>query len=450
MPINKCRDFTPPTRLPSSSTNAFATLPKEVLTSIATAVKDDPAVSTPLLDLALVCKALYSAVLPVLYRNIIIEGAAQVVMVAKALKGAVTSRNDKGAGIATLASSLRTLLLSVSPSSLSFELSLGSSSAHQPLQHLFPPASSALFQLSHLTSFQLDGELWLHDLLPLLTAWPSLRSLELSHLRGDCSTPLSPVSSHPPQLTKLVLRKSTLTGTMIAFLLATQNELKHLEMPLPGGNEGEGKRAWEAIEKLSAKGLEVLRVWDRWTQATSAATKRTQLAQKQKATSTFPLEAGKGRRGSNDELDRAARDDFEEEPASSPLARPSPLLRVLVKSTSLRSLLLVKSYLPSAPASDSFDSLVPYLEGLEQLLIEDTPAAGLRAAVQGALRAGEMENLKEVVSFGTKMKGVIKKKQDEKEDAKKEKQRKGKGEQQFENACEKRGVRWTSSEASIW
>ncbi|GAA5888559.1 hypothetical protein JCM5296_001070 [Sporobolomyces johnsonii] len=429
MPINKCRDFTPPTRLPSSSTNAFATLPKEVLASIATAVKDDPAVSTPLLDLALVCKALHSAVLPVLLPSIYSS----------------TSAN------ATLVSSLRTLLLSVSPSLLSLELSLASSAVPQPLQHLFPPPSSALFQLSHLTSFKLDGELWLHDLLALRTAWPSLRSLELSHLRGDCSTPLPPLSSHPPQLTKLVLRKSTLTGTMIAFLLATQNELKHLEMPLPGGNEGEGKRAWEAIEKLSAKGLEVLRVWDRWTQPTLAATKRTQ-AQKQKATSTCPIEgmakAGKGRRGSDDELDRE--DDFEEEPASSPLSPPSPLLRVLVKSTSLRSLLLVKSYLPSAPASDSFDSLVPYLEGLEQLLIEDTPAAGLRAAVQGALRAGEMENLKEVVSFGTKVKGGIKKKQDEKEDAKTEKKKKSKGEQLFENACEKRGVRWTSSEASIW
>jgi len=60
-------------------------------------------------------------------------------------------------------------------------------------------------------------------------------------------------------LRRLIVRESTLTGEMVAWLLEGQTALVDLEMGLPGC-EG---RAWDALEEVGGS-FEVVKVWDRW------------------------------------------------------------------------------------------------------------------------------------------------------------------------------------------
>ncbi|GAA5842297.1 hypothetical protein JCM11251_003977 [Rhodosporidiobolus azoricus] len=295
---------------------------------------------------------------------------------------------------------------------------------------------SSLISLLHLThsltaltlsvgdTFRLlpSAEIWLHDLSPLLSSWPRLRTLDIACLRGDCNHRLDPHSACPEKPIKLVVRESSLTEEMVAWLLEGQTGLKWLKMPLPGSEEG--NRAWKAVEKV-AEEVEVLKVWDGW--AVHGGTSKSG-----KKTATMAAKEDKD----SDEEDDTSSDIFQ--------CPPSPLLALVVKATTLRTLLLTAPLLPSAPSAESFFLLLPHLTNLETLCIEDTPASGLRAAVQEALEAGkDLEKLEKVVSIGLKRrKGGKKAVQVCEEGEVQNKLKKGKKEKAFQKACEKRGINW--------
>ncbi|GAA5910596.1 hypothetical protein JCM6882_001035 [Rhodosporidiobolus microsporus] len=417
--------------------------------------EDADSSSSSLASLSLVSKALLKLAQPLLFHSLILEegkevaGAAKVFKAKKggeqesdgegrsALRGvkelSVSLANPYSASPArsTLTSSL-TSLLRLSPSLTSLTLTLGDPTApstntvHHSLRSLFPSFPSPLTSLPHLRTFRLlaSAEIWLHDLAPLLASWPALQTLEVVSLRGDCTTPLDPQAARPDKLAKLVVRESTLTGEMVAWLLDEQDALKWVEMPMPGADAG--GRAWKAVEKV-VEGVEVLKLWDRWAVKKAAAGK----GGKKGAV------AGKGK-------EEAEEDQEEEDDALSDIFEhpPSPLLALLGKCTSLRSLVLTTSVLPSAPTSESFELLLPHLTDLEELVMEDTPASGLRAAVMDALERRELQWLERVVSVGVKKKRAAKKEEDEGEGEEGAGVKKTKADKPFEKVCDKRGVEW--------
>ncbi|GAA5991256.1 hypothetical protein JCM5350_005961 [Sporobolomyces pararoseus] len=113
----------------------------------------------------------------------------------------------------------------------------------------------------------------------------------------------------------------------------------------------------------------------------------------------------------NDEIDELASDfgdDQQEAPAPPPpivVFPPSPFLPILSSQNSLRSLLLTTAYLPSSPSSKSSKQLLPHLDNLVELTIEDTKQSGLREMVKKALLIKEgksFKSLKRLVSVGIK------------------------------------------------
>ncbi|GAA6055162.1 hypothetical protein JCM3770_002213 [Rhodotorula araucariae] len=409
-----------PPSWPSSAQEActpsrLASLPPDVLARIARSLAYGDADASPspgarLLPLASTCKQLSHAVLPVINESLYLTRASEVVEAAKLLKPrAGTGRNRKkdAAGelgvrdvrmlsIAlpqlysappahpSLISSCATLL-SLSPETLTtLDLSLGSGSPPVAFATLFRSASpplTALSSLRKLVSFSLTGAfIWLHDLVPLLAAWPHLRCLTLASLRGDCTRPPSPANDRSRIFTNLTIKDATLTGEMVAWLLASQTALEEIELPLPGG-EG---RAWRALEKVVGR-VEVLKVWDRWGKAASASAAK-------KGTTAAPTLVPA------DEVDELA-SDAENHEDGTPMLPPSPLAALVSRAPGLRTLLVTASLLPSAPDGASFAALLPHLANLEELLIEDVPASGPRKAAEAALRADALPRLERLVSL---------------------------------------------------
>ena len=288
---------------------------------------------------------------------------------------------------------------------------------------------------------------------------------------------------------------------MIRYLLASQHEIRSLELPVPGGKEDvEGSLAWNAIEKLvypaegggegiEVKGLEVLKVWNRW--GDQVAAQRRKEARKRGDLPKEGREKGQGKgkatvkdEEEEEESDQLASDADESHDKEKLAYAPSPFLSILSsqKKHKIRSILLTTAYLPSSPAPDSFNSLLPHLSTISELTIEDTTSSGLRKLVEGALKKGKLEGLKELTSVGIKKRAVAvknegkkkqpnKKKDGESEDEleseeeaekgkdknKKEKE-KAKVEKQFvlsktdlkfEKLCKSKGVQWRIEE-TVW
>ncbi|BGP38708.1 hypothetical protein JCM10449v2_002643 [Rhodotorula kratochvilovae] len=421
----------------SSTPSRLASLPKEVLARIARSLASGDADASPspgsrLLPLASTCKQISHAVLPVVNESLYLKGASEVVEAVKLLKpkGGRKSKTD-GAGEmgvrevktlsielpqlyspqpahSTLLSSVAALLSVCPPSLTALHLSLHSSGVLHPFSALFragTPPLTALASLGNLASFTLSGAfLWLHDLAPLLSAWPYLRRLSLASLRGDCTRPPSPGADRPRALTHLAIKDATLTGEMVAWLLDGQAALEEVELPLPG-SEGV---AWAALKKVVTR-VEVLKVWDRWGKAAPASAPK-----KGKKASAVPAPA--------EEVDELASDAEDKEEA--PALPPSPLLALVAHAPMLRVLLVTASLLPSAPDGASFAALLPHLPHLEELLVEDVPSSGLRKAVEAALETDALPALEQLVSLVKKGKG----------DAQKAKA--------FAKVCAKCGVKW--------
>ncbi|GAA6031746.1 hypothetical protein JCM8097_001967 [Rhodosporidiobolus ruineniae] len=450
--------------------SSLSSLPKEVLALIVELVDEDDAgcdddawASLPLL--ASTCKTLHALALPLVFDAIDLEDASDLVRVVRLFKGGKKGRksdedSERGNSLgvveelaislptlyaasptqSNLLSSLSTLLLT--PTTLTFlSLSLGlpSSPAHHPLRAVLPSFPHPLDTLTSLRSFDLSAgaELWLHDLAVLLSSWPALDSLEVAHLRGEChSHARLDAASTRPKLVRLVVRSSSLTGEMVAWLLDGQDGLKELELPLPGdgSNAREGERAWRAVEKV-VEGVEELRVWNAWAATGAAGTKKKKKAEaeakKEKEVERSSSVAGGSESGDTDhEDDDDALSDIFEHPAS-------PLLPLVSKATNLRSLLLLTSHLPSAPSPESFELLLPHLEDLESLTFEDNASSGLRRAVQDAIEGRKLMWLERVTSVKGK-----KRKPGQQGDPKK----KSPADKKFEAMCAKHGVEWTVSE----
>lgn len=291
---------------------------------------------------------------------------------------------------------------------------------------------------------------------------------------------------------------------MIRYLLASQHELRSLELPIPGGKEDvEGRLAWDAIERLvfpveaggegvEVKGLEVLKVWDRW--GDQVAAHRRKEARKRGELKKGTGEKGKGKvkatvkdEEEEEETDQLASDADESNEKEEITHSPSPFLSIFTaeKSHHIRSLLLTTAYLPSSPLPDSFNSLLPHLSSISELTIEDTTSSGLRKLVEGALRKGKLAGLRELTSVGIKKRAVAvnagKKKQTKKKDEDDEEDEldseeeeeggkgKGKGKEKekeeepvkekrfvlsktdlkFEKFCMSKGVQWRIEE-TVW
>jgi hypothetical protein len=211
-----------------------------------------------------------------------------------------------------------------------------------------------------------------------------------------------------------------LTAEMVVWLLADQDELVYLEMPLPGvvGEE----KAWKAVEKVG-EGIEVLKVWDGWAKPTPV---------KRKAKGTV----AKGAEVEKEKEDEEGEEDVKDEGSDIFEHPPSPLLNLVRQASHLTSLLLTAAVLPSAPSSESFELLLPHLFNLTSLHIEDTPSSGLRSAVQDALEAKKLKKLKTVTSFG------MRKKRKTAAGGEEATMQKGKAEKRFDGVCEKRGIEW--------
>ncbi|BGP14670.1 hypothetical protein JCM10213_001620 [Rhodosporidiobolus nylandii] len=441
----------PQSKPPSPRPLALSSLPKEALSLVvgfldAPEEDEDPDVESCLAAVSLVSRLFRSLALPLLFRRVQLDDKTSVVRAVKLFKPVGTAGGkgrksvvegelgegplaavrelevslstlfDSPPSKATLCASLATLL-SLTSSLTSFVLTLPRPTTC--LTHLFPSFPAPLTSLTSLRSFSLvgGGEVWLHDLVPLFDAWDSLKDLEIASLRGDCCTPLD-VWASKPAMEKLVIRSSTLTGEMIAWLLEGQTQLRWLEMPLPGG---QGK-AWEAVEK-AVKGVEVLKVWDRWAGTTTA--KR---GHRKKAAVEDKTKQEEGEVESEGEAD--CESDVDESP-------PSPLLHLVNKAASLRVVYLTTAMLPSAPSPESFDTLLEHLPSLEELVIEDTPASGLRVAVQAALKEGRLGALEKLVSVGMK----------KKKGAAAGEAKKGKAPKRFEAICKEHGVEWEVHES---
>ncbi|GAA5898391.1 hypothetical protein JCM8208_006969 [Rhodotorula glutinis] len=455
--VSDTPESTPPgqARSPSSS---LAALPGDVLTRIARSLAYDDLATSPspasrLVPLALTSKALSRAAVPVIDETLSLKSSTEVAEAAKLYKpkggkqaakksGAATAKEVRALKIELHAlyssppalSTLRTsctTLLSLRPSSLS-SLTLSLSAASSPLQPitaLFPvPSTSftALTSLVNLASFTLAGAfLWLHDLVPLLSSWAHLSSLSLASLRGDCTRPPLPDAERSRTLRRLVVRESTLAGEMVEWLLEGQTALVELEMGLPGC-EG---RAWDALGEVVGS-VEVLKVWDRWGGG-AAGSKRGKGNGKGKAVVPAPAHA---------DVDELASDDEVDDGDQAPTLPSSPLLALVSRTDSLRSLFLSTSLLPSAPVPSSFDALLPHLDTVEELVIEDSPSSGLRKTVEAVLASplddddagAHLPELKRLVSVVKKLKV----------DAEKHK---SKG---LAKLCEKRGIEWVVREGA--
>ncbi|GAA5946359.1 hypothetical protein JCM3765_000213 [Sporobolomyces pararoseus] len=249
------------------------------------------------------------------------------------------------------------------------------------------------------------------------------------------------------------------------------NSLKWLEIPLPGSpptNDDEvdleSKLAWEAIEGLfkpeeeeggggggggggsggGGSGLKVLKVWDRFWESTCAKKRKEQLKKKKEEIAKSKKAGGSGgpkltkakskkkvqpdsdedqddEEEEIDELASEAEEQEEKEEAQVPIIIPSsPFLSLFLKypQNSLTSLLLTTSFLPSLyssssstgssfSSSKSFKELLPHLNRLIELIIEDTKQSRLRDLVKKVLikgRGNELTSLKKLVSIGIKKK----------------------------------------------
>ncbi|KPV76395.1 uncharacterized protein RHOBADRAFT_42726 [Rhodotorula graminis WP1] len=448
---------TPPAqaRSPSSS---LAALPGDVLTRIARSLAyDDLATSSSpasrLVPLARTCKAASRAVAPVVEETLSLKSSSEVVEAAKRYKpkggkqaiesgGAAGAKEVRALEISLQAlyssppalSTLRTSctsLFSLRPSSLSsLALSLSATSAPlQPFTALFPNPSTAfkaLSSLANLASFTLAGAfLWLHDLVPLLSAWTHLSSLSLASLRGDCTRPPLSSAERPRTLRRLVVRESTLADEMVAWLLEDQTALVELEMGLPGC-EG---RAWDALGEVVGS-VEVLKVWDRWGGAGGGRGSKRGKKDKGKAVAIAPAP---------EDIDELASDveaDDDDQVATFP---PSPLLDLVSRTDSLRVLFLSASLLPSAPDPSSFYALLPHLDTLEELIIDDTPASRLSKAVEAVLAAPVDDDEPASLPKLTRLVSVVKKL---KVDAQKHKNK------ALAKRCDARGIEWVVREGA--
>ncbi|GAA5855546.1 hypothetical protein JCM8547_007884 [Rhodosporidiobolus lusitaniae] len=443
---------------------SLLSLPREVLSLVVSFVaeidEEDEANDdspSPLFSLSLVSTSLRSLTLPYLLSEVELKSTQDIVKTAKLFKIAVSGKHGKhgkhgkqgeegigeGRGAfssvqdltisladlyssppakSTLVSSLSSLILSCSSNLTSLTISLGTppSTAVHTLTRLFPffPSGSPFSSLTSLSTLRLQHgtEIWLHDLAVLLSLLSSLTTLELASLRGDCTRLflLDPWSPRP-QLEKLVLRASTLTAEMVAWLFEGQESLRWIEMPLPGVAGGE--KAWKAVEK-GAGGLEVSKVWDGWTKP--VLVRRAKKGEKGEVGKKGEVQGEEEAEENNDD-----EDDLFEYP-------PSPLLPLIIAAFELHSLLITAALLPSAPSPDSFELLLPHLNNLEELFIEDTAASGLRSAVETALKEGELPALEKLVSVGVK-----KRKGKDVEEKKLTKV-----EKKFESVCRKHGVEW--------
>lgn len=109
---------------------------------------------------------------------------------------------------------------------------------------------------------------------------------------------------------------------------------------------------------------------------------------------------------------------------------PSPLLSLVRQASHLASLVLIAGVLPSAPSSESFELLLPHLNNLTSLCIEDTPFCSSPPPYRTPSKAKELEKICAVTSFGRrKEKTAV-----EEEEAT---MKKGKGEKRFDGVCEK-------------
>ncbi|GAA5836204.1 hypothetical protein JCM9279_002226 [Rhodotorula babjevae] len=441
-------------RTPSSS---LAALPGDVLTRIARSLAYDDLATSPspasrLVPLARTSKALGRAASPIIKETLSLKSSSKVVEAAKLYKpkggkqGSAAQVKEVRAleielqalyssppALSTLRNSC-TALLSLRPSSLaSLSLSLSSASAPlQPFTALIPNPSTAftaLKSLSNLASFTLAGAfLWLHDLVPLLSAWAHLSSLSLASLRGDCTRPPVVNAERSRTLRRLVVRESTLAGEMVEWLLEGQTALVELEMGLPGC-EG---RAWDALGEVG-RALEVLKVWYRWEGAGGGSTGSKRGKGKAKGKAAVPVPA-------QEDVDELASDDEADAGAQAPTFPPSPLLALVSGTDSLRTLFLSASLLPSAPDPSSFYALLAHLDTLGELIIDDSPASGLRKAVEAALaatsddddEAAHLPALRRLVSVVKKLKG----------DAEKHKSK------SLGKVCAARGIEWVVREGA--
>ncbi|GAA5969853.1 hypothetical protein JCM11641_008061 [Rhodosporidiobolus odoratus] len=470
----------------SSARFTLANLPKEVLSRIVAHVaepevdegKDSP---SSLSNVSLISRSFRLLALPHILGEVTLDGGQALVKAVRLFKPAGGKNSKKrtiggetgpfrlvrevsiilptlypeSPSLTTLTTSLTTcLLLPESLTSLTFSLGCPSAAptAKQPFLALFPSFPSPLDSLTTLREFRLQtkSEIWLQDLATLLATLSSLKLLEIASLRGDCNTRLDPWAARP-RLHTLIIRESSLTTDMIVWLLEGQTALRHGEMPLPGDGVEEGRKAWEAVERVMAA-VEVLKVWDSRA-TTSTRRKRARGGQGRREKRREELKApgseeggmheaaivetvgGVGTRAADGDLEEGGIIEDELEVDESP---PSPLLPLLARSKKLRTLYLSTSVLPSAPSPESFELVLPHLAQVKELIIEDSPASGLRGAVRGALEGGKLVTLEKVISMGTKRK---------KGAAGAGESKKGKGDKRLEKACEKSEVEWVVDES---
>ena len=198
------------------------------------------------------------------------------------------------------------------------------------------------------------------------------------------------------------MRESTLTGEMVAWLLEGQTALVEVEMGLPGC-EG---RAWDALEKVGGS-FEVLKVWDRWG-GPGGGTAR---SKRGKAKAVVPAPAP-----AQDDVDELASDTEADTVDEAPALPPSHISGELL-------------------------GFLPHLDALDELIIDDSPASGLRKAVEAVFAAppaaadDDAAHLPEL----TRLVSVVKKL---KSDVQKHKSK------ALEKLCEKRGIEWVVREGA--
>lgn len=236
--------------------------------------------------------------------------------------------------------SIESILQSCTSTS-SLALSLGPSHLNS-LSYLSKGLSTTFSSLPLLTSFIFTtSEIWIHDLATLFSHCPSLVYLELGHVRGDVSRPLSPRNG-VPSLHQLEISSNTLAPLHLLWLLENQTSLDSLRIDLPGPDE-----SIFALLTLLAPSL-------------------------------LSLHLG---------------------PSYPPLPNPyitSPLLPLLLRAQALEELSLLEFMQPHQ-LEEVFE--IPFGK-LEKLWIDDGRNSGMRVALKGVLEDGEMGALREVVSVG--------------------------------------------------
>ncbi|KAL8286874.1 hypothetical protein RQP46_003880 [Phenoliferia psychrophenolica] len=341
-------------------------LPLDVLQCIFTCLSDELGDSDEgtleLLAVGGVAKDWRTASRTIAYRSISLLTASRVILFARTLKqtpdlalsirsldlrisnvwselGNKSASNWKGHSVAQV------LRASVKLSSLALALGPSpSSSGH--IAYIAKDIPATFNSFNHLQSFTLSTSIWLADLAPLLACWPSLETLALADVRGDCGHHLT--SLCPTSLKHLTIDSNTLSPQHIRWFLDRTTQLTHLALGLPGHDS----TVFEALLPL-APILTSLRLTNRFVCVKTP---------------------------------------------HPPRPSASPLLPVLALAASLEELELSTDLVGADEGIDDLLRAVHGIGSVRKLWIED----GLREAIERALKRGELGALEEVVGVGKK------------------------------------------------